>query len=157
VNREWTRDLGLLALRLCGLGLALHGWEKLVALSTEGVGAGIVAGVARLGFPQPLLFAWAATISELAGGLLVAVGLFSRVAAAFAAITMAVATFMRHRLAHHVLVWLGLLDASPETVKGWGSPELAAVYLAILLAIALMGSGRFSVDRFLRGSRARRG
>ena len=96
----------------------------MVALSTEGAGAGIVAGVARLGFPQPLLFAWAATISELAGGLLVAVGLFARVAAVFAAITMAVAAFMRHRLAHHVLVWLGVLDASPETVKGWGNPEL---------------------------------
>jgi putative oxidoreductase len=146
----------LLALRLCGLGFALHGWDKLVALSSEGADAGIVAGVARLGFPVPLLFAWAATISELAGGLLVAVGLFARVAAVCAAATMAVATFMRHRLAHHVLVWLGVLDAPPETVKGWGNPELAAVYLAIFLAIVLMGSGRFSVDRFLRRSGARR-
>ena len=77
-------------------------------------------------------------------------------AAAFAAITMAVAAFMRHRLAHHVLVWLGVMDVPPETVKSWGDPELAAVYLAIFLAIALMGSGRFSVDRFLHRSGTRR-
>jgi putative oxidoreductase len=157
VNREWTRDLGLLALRLCGLGLALHGWPKLVALSTEGAGAGIVAGVSRLGFPAPLIFAWAAAISELAGGLLVAVGLYARVAAAFAATTMAVAAFIRHRLAYHLLVWLGVMDAPPETVKSWGDPELAAVYFAVFLAVALMGSGRFSVDRFLRRSATRRG
>ncbi len=106
---------------------------------------------------MPLLFAWAAALAEFGGGLLVAIGLFARIAAAFAAITMVVAAFMRHRLAHHVLVWLGVLDAAPETVERWGNPELAAVYLAVFLALALMGGGRFSVDRLLRRSGARRG
>jgi hypothetical protein len=41
------RDVGLFALRLCGLGLALHGWPKLVVLSSEGAEAGFVAGVGR--------------------------------------------------------------------------------------------------------------
>jgi putative oxidoreductase len=156
MNREWVRDLALLALRLCGLGLALHGWDKAGALVTEGADARFVGGVARLGFPLPLLFAWAATASELAGGLLIAVGLFTRAAAAFAAFTMAVAAFVRHRLLQHVLVWLGMMSASPETVEGWGNPELAAVYCAGFLALALLGGGRWSIDRFLRRSRAGR-
>ena len=157
MNREWTRDLALFALRLCGLGLALHGWPKVVALSTEGAAAGFVAGVGRLGFPAPLLFAWAAAIAELAGGLLVAFGLFTRIAAALAAATMGVAAFLRHHLIQHVLVWLGVIDVDPETVKSWGDPELAAVYCAAFIALTLMGGGRFAADRFLRRSGSRRG
>jgi putative oxidoreductase len=151
------RDAGLFALRLCGLGLALHGWPKVVALSTAGAEAGFVAGVGRLGFPVPLLFAWVAALAELAGGLLVAIGLFTRVAAVLAATTMAVAAFLRHRLAHHVLVWLGAIDVDAETVKSWGDPELAAVYCAVFVAIAAMGGGRFSIERLLRRSGSRRG
>ena len=70
---------------------------------------------------------------------------------------MAVAAFARHRLAHHALVWLGVIDVEPETVKGWGDPELAAVYCAAFVTLALMGGGRFSIERFLGRSRSRRG
>jgi putative oxidoreductase len=157
MSRDLARDTALLALRLCGLGLALHGWPKLVALTAEGADAGFVAGVARLGFPTPLLFAWAAAIAELAGGLLVAIGLFTRTAAAFCAATMMVAAFLRHRLADHVLAWVGAIEPEAATVERWGDPELAAVYLAVFVALALMGGGRFSVDRFLRRPKARRG
>ena len=157
MQREWTRDVGLLALRLCGFGFAaLHGWGKVVALSTQGADAGIVAGIERMGFPVPFLFAWAAALAEFAGGLLVGIGLFTRTAAAFASVTMVVAAFLRHRLAQHVLVWLGAMQVAPETVEKWGSPELAAVYLAVFVALALMGGGRLSVDRFLRRSGSRR-
>jgi putative oxidoreductase len=156
VNREWNRDLALLVLRLCGLGLAVgHGWGKVVALSTDGADAGFVAGVAALGFPFPLFFAWAAAAAEFAGGILIAAGIYTRIAAATAAIAMAVAAFMRHRLAHHVLAWLGVLDVPAEARQKWGSPELAAVYLAVLLALTSMGGGRFSLERVLRGSRRR--
>ena len=157
MSREWNRDLALLVLRLCGLGLAVaHGWGKVVALAADGAEARFVAGVGALGFPWPLFFAWAAAIAEFGGGLLVAAGLFTRVAAASAAIAMAVATFMRHRFAHHVLVWLGILDVAPETIERWGSPELAAVYLAVFVALVLMGGGRFSVERLFGRARRRR-
>ena len=154
MNREWNRDLALLVLRLCGLGLAVgHGWGKVVSLAAEGADARFVGGVAALGFPQPLLFAWAAATAELAGGILVAAGLFTRIAAASAAIAMAVAAFLRHRFAQHVLVWLGILDVPAETRETWGSPEMAAVYLAVFLALTLMGGGRFALERVFRRSR----
>ncbi|HVR29189.1 MAG TPA: DoxX family membrane protein [Thermoanaerobaculia bacterium] len=156
MSREWRTDLALLLLRLSGLGLAFaHGWGKVIALSAQGGDAPFVAGVAALGFPFPLVFAWAAALAELAGGLLIAVGLFTRIAAAAAAIAMAVAAFLRHRFAQQILAWLGILEVSDETRQRWGSPELAAVYLAILLALVLMGGGRFSLARLVRRSTRR--
>ena len=154
MNREWTRDAGLLVLRLSGLGLALaHGWAKVVSLSAGGGEARFVGGVEALGFPLPYLFAWAAALAEFAGGILIALGLFTRIAAASAAISMFVASFMRHRFAQQLLVWAGVLDVPEETVAAWGNPELAAVYLAIFLALFLMGGGKFSLERLIRKRR----
>ena len=115
---------------LAGLGLAFgHGWGKISSLVTGG-GDRFIAGVGALGFPLPGVFAWAAALSEIAGGLLLALGLGTRIAASFAAFTMFVAAFFRHRFHQHVLVALGLLSASPDEVKKWGNPEMGLIYLA---------------------------
>lgn len=147
------RDIAVLVLRLAGLGLAFaHGWGKVVALAA-GEGDRLVAGVEALGFPAPTLFAWAAALSELVGGLFVALGLATRVAALFAAVTMAVAAFLRHRFHFHLLDATGLVDASPDELERWGNPEMALVYLLVFLAVALTGPGRFSFDHLVRGRR----
>jgi putative oxidoreductase len=152
---RFTHDLGLLLLRLAGLGLALaHGWGKLERFAT-GQGGRFVEGVAKLGFPQPELFGWAAALSEFAGGILVTLGLGTRVAACFAAFTMGVAAFVRHRAHEHLLVVLGARSATPETLEAWGDPEGALLYLAAFLAIALLGPGRFALDA-LWGRRGKR-
>jgi putative oxidoreductase len=150
VARSLREDLALLILRLtAGLGLALaHGWGKIVALSSGQ--PRFVDSVASLGFPMPGLFAWAAALSEFGGGLAVALGLGTRVGAGFAAFTMAVAAFGRHHAHGHLLDRLGLVSVPPETLKAWGNPELALAYLAALVAIALLGSGRFAVERLIR-------
>jgi putative oxidoreductase len=143
------RDIALLVLRSTGLLLALgHGWGKVVSLSTGG-GDRFIQGVAGMGFPLPVLFAWAAALAELVGGLCVALGLGTRVAAGFAAFTMAVAAFVRHKAHARLLVWAGLASASDETLKAWGNPELALVYLAIFASIALAGGGRLALDSLL--------
>jgi putative oxidoreductase len=153
MGKTLPHDLALLLLRLSGLGLALaHGWGKVVALST-GRGEGFIAGVEALGFPLPALFAWAAALAELLGGLCVALGLGTRVAAAFAAVTMFVAAFLRHHALQHLLVTLGVMKASEETVRSWGNPELALVYFAVFAALVLTGGGRFSLERVLPGGR----
>jgi putative oxidoreductase len=148
-----NRDLALLLLRLSGVGLAVgHGWGKVVALSGGG-GERLIAGVAELGFPAPGLFAWAAALAEFAGGLCVGLGLGTRVAAGFAAFTMFVAAFGRHKAHAQLAAGLGLIAPSADTLKAWGSPELALVYLAAFLAIALIGPGRFALDAMFGGKR----
>jgi putative oxidoreductase len=143
-------DVALLVLRLVGLGMAFgHGWGKIVALSA-GRGDGFIGAVAGLGFPAPGLFAWAAALAEFVGGLCVALGLGTRVASGFAAFTMLVAAFGRHQAHRHLLVTLGLDRASEETIKAWGNPELALVYLVVFLTITVMGPGRLALDQLIR-------
>ncbi len=120
--RGWT-----LVRVVFGLTLALgHGLGKVTGDMSR-----FAEGVANLGFPFPLFFAWCASLAEFLGGLLVAVGLFTRPAAAFAGFTMLVALF-RHR-------------ADP-----FGRMELALLYLTVMVAVALVGAGPWSLDARLR-------
>ena len=123
------KDIALLLLRLTGLGLAInHGWGILSSFAAGG-GDRFIAGVEALGFPMPVIFAWVAALAEFGGGLLLALGLGTRIAASFAAFAMFVAAFLRHRFHQHLLVAVGLLDATPEEVKEWGNPEMGLIYL----------------------------
>lgn len=153
----WTRDVALLLLRLSGFGLAFaHGWPK-ISMFLAGEGGRFIEGVANLGFPLPMVFAWAAGISELVGGLAIALGLGTRIFAIFASATVASAAFLRHHLLQQILIFFGLTSAPEEVVDSWGNPERAALYVLILLSLILMGGGRFSLDRLLRrtsGSRS---
>jgi putative oxidoreductase len=148
-DRSRSTDLALLVLRLGGVGLALaHGLGKVTALAAGE--AGFVGRVADLGFPAPAAFAWAAALSELGGGLLLALGLATRVAAGFAAAVVAVAAFLRHRALQQLAIVAGLSAAPPEQVASWGSPEMALLYLAICLALLMLGPGHWSLDHLIR-------
>ena len=118
-------ELGWTLVRVVfGLSLAWgHGLPKLAGGHMDQ----FAAGVAELGFPFPLYFAWAAAVAEFAGGIFVALGFFTRPAAAVAAFTMLVAIY-RHRL------------------QGFGERELAMLYCAAMIAFLIGGAGRFSVD-----------
>jgi putative oxidoreductase len=108
------------ALRVvAGLLFAIHGSQKLLGFPG---GVETAQGALML----------AAGIIELAGGILVALGLLTRPAAFLASGTMAVAYFMAH--APH-----GFL---PILNQG----ELAALYSFLFLYIFTQGGGRFSLD-----------
>lgn len=128
VVSPWFADLGLTVLRVfTGLAMALaHGWGKIPPND------GFITGVGEMGFPIPTLFAWAAGASEFFGGLLLAAGLATRPAALAIFCTMFVAAFVRHAD-----------DPFRDT-------ELALLFGSVALAFALLGAGRYSVDRFLR-------
>jgi putative oxidoreductase len=148
-------DLALLLLRLVGLGLAVvHGWGKVHSLAT-GHGGSFVESVASLGFPAPVAFAWAAALAEFAGALCVALGLATRFAAAFAAFEMAVAAFLRHHAHLVLLAGLGVRPVPEETLKAWGDPEKALLYLVVFLALVFTGAGRLSLDALLTRKKGR--
>ncbi len=123
----FTAHLALAVLRaVAGISLAFgHGLQKLPPPE------GFVGVVTALGLPMPSAFAWAAGLSEFLGGMLLAVGLVTRPAAALILITMVTAI-----LGHHA--------DDPFAAR-----ELAIVYGSIALAFAGTGSGRFGVDRIV--------
>lgn len=130
--KEKFLHVGLLWLRVCmGLGIAYHGYGKVFG----GYMDKFAQGVAQMGFPLPHLFAWAAALSEFLGGLLLAVGFGSRIAASFIFFTMSTALFIRHQ-------------SDPFSVK-----ELAAAYWTIAGALVLTGPGEWSLDRFSKKKR----
>ena len=54
-----------------------------------------IEDVGNLGFPFPVVFAWAAVLAEVVGGLLLALGLFTRPAALSIVATMLVAALLQ--------------------------------------------------------------
>lgn len=118
---------GLFILRaFAGLSLALaHGRGKLPPPQM------LIDGVGKLGFPAPTFFAWCVAAAEFGGGLLLALGLLTRPAAALIVINMAVAAFGAHA-------------QDPYQVK-----ELALLYGAIALCFLLAGSGRLGIDALI--------
>lgn len=127
-------DLGLLVLRVfLGLSLAFgHGLGKLPPRP------GFVEGVAKLGFPAPEFFAWAAGLAEFAGGILLALGLLTRPSALAILFTMCLAGFLRH---------------APDP---YPTKEKAFAFAAAALLFLLAGSGRFGLDRIVMGAGRRR-
>ncbi|MFN2240048.1 MAG: DoxX family protein [Thermoanaerobaculia bacterium] len=132
VNAPLT-DAGLLVLRVfAGLALAFgHGLGKLPP------SPGFVEGVGEMGFPLPALFAWAAAVSEFAGGLLLAAGLLTRPSSLLILFTMATAALIRH---------------APDP---FSSKEKALLFLFVALLFLLAGAGRYSLDALLARRRAK--
>lgn len=117
-------NLALLFLRVTlGLTMAFaHGLGKLP------VQEGFVQGVAAMGFPMPVVFAWAAALAEFLGGLFIALGLATRISSFMWIGTMGVAAFITHA-------------ADPFRVK-----ELAFIYLFAGIFFLISGAGRYSID-----------
>jgi len=129
-------DLALLIVRLLfGLGLAVHGAQKLFGwyggYGLEGTG-GFFAG---LGFRPGKTFALAAGLAEFGGGLLVALGLFGPVGPALMVSVMTVAMLTVHR-------GKGFLSSN-------NGSELPLLYVAGAIALALVGFGAWSLDAAL--------
>lgn len=121
-------NFGILVFRVfIGLTMAFaHGLGKLPPPQM------LIDGVQSMGFPLPVVFAWAAALSEFVGALLIAAGLFTRYAAGFLAFTMGVAAFVVH---------------AQDT---FDKKEMALLYLAACVLIMFVGAGRFSLDRIIR-------
>ena len=153
--------VGLLILRLfAGLHLAFgHGLGKFPPPE------GFVAGVGRMGFPAPHVFAWAASGAEFIGALLLVLGLLTRPAAFLVACTMLVAVLTVHRQDPLFMQDAATIrtertdEATGQTVvtegKG-GTKEPALLFLAPALALMLTGAGRFGVDTLFWRDRGRR-
>jgi putative oxidoreductase len=125
----------LIARLVLGLGLAAHGAQKLFGwfggYGLTGTG-GYFAGI---GFRPGMVFALAAGLGELGGGLLMAAGLFGPLGPALITVVMLVAILAVHRPN-------GFFASS-------NGIELPLVYLMGALLLAVAGPGRYSLDGLL--------
>jgi putative oxidoreductase len=129
-------DPGLLALRLAlGLLMAAHGTQKLLGWFGGHGLAGTGGFFEALGFRPGRFFAAAASLGEIGGGVLTALGLLGPVGPALMVSVMVVAAVSVHAAN-------GLFAAS----NGIEVPLLYGVGAA---ALALTGPGAFSLDALL--------
>ncbi len=89
-----------------------------------------IQSVSNLGFPIPVVFALLSALTEFVGGLLLALGLFTRYASAFIAINMAVAVYS------HLI----------SNTKY----ELALLYFLISLVYLFKGGEGVSIDDLIK-------
>ncbi len=119
-----------------GVIMTAHGWQKLTQMGPANFGNQMLAG---LGIPAPVFFGYALTFFELIGGVLLVIGLLSRLTALVWALVLVVATVL-------VKVDLGLLAPAGAPLPG---AELDLALIAGLVGVVLLGPGRPSVDHAL--------
>lgn len=125
---SFAGNVALTLLRVfTGLAMAFaHGLGK-VPPSEKFVGL-----VGKIGFPLPNVFAWSAGLAEFAGGILIALGLFTRLSSAFLAFTMVVAVFV------------------VKLNEPFGEKELGLLYLFIAILFLIRGANDWSLDKIFR-------
>jgi putative oxidoreductase len=131
-----TLGTGLLVARLVlGTLMAAHGGQKLFGwLGGYGI-AGTAGFFEQLGFRPGRLFAITASVTEMAGGILLASGLLGPVGPAVILSVMIVAAGSVH--------WKNGLLAGTNGI------EVPLLYSTGAVALALAGSGPFSLDAVL--------
>ncbi|HYE60884.1 MAG TPA: DoxX family protein [Phycisphaerales bacterium] len=134
-------DLGLLLLRVAlGISGVFHGGQKLFsAFGGKGM-EGFTKFLGSMNVPMPGVSAYMAALAEFGGGILIAIGLFTRLASIPFAFTMLVAWGMAHQFSF----------IKTETVNG---SELPFHLMVMALALVFTGPGKYSVQALFFGKR----
>ncbi len=91
----------------------------------------VLAEIAQLGLPPTMALGWTVALIEIIGGILIALGLFTRLAAGAIAAMILVAFFAVHQA--------NFIDA-----------EQALLYAIPFVLITFLGAGRFGLDGIFR-------
>jgi len=124
-----TSDIAYLIVRVTvGLMLLPHGWTKVVTGIT-----GVSGYFARLHLEPAWLFTIVSMFNETIGGVLIAIGLFTRPIAALIVIEFVI-----------LLFWVHIPRGYGQSVVG---AEFPLMWLLMLIAVMLRGGGPYSLDR----------
>jgi len=128
---------------IVGYGFFAHGLAKL-----EKGPDTFVRIVDAIGVPMPQMMAWLTILIELFGGIMVLAGAFVLLWSIPMAAVLLVATFTVHlQNGFSSIKLMAVTSAGPQ----FGQPGIEAdlLYLACIAALVLIGSGPWSVDRWL--------
>ena len=134
-DRVASSDWGMLLLRLALAAVCIaQGYVKLFIMGPDMVAAKLFTPI---GIPLPLLSAWVVALVEFIGGIALALGLFTRIAALLIGIVMVVAIFT-------VKISVPFLNSGPPP-----GAELDVAILGGVAALLFSGPGRLSLARLL--------
>jgi putative oxidoreductase len=119
-----------------GALMTLHGWQKLTEMGPATFGGGMLTD---LGVPAGVAMGWIVTSIELVGGLLLVLGLLSRLTSIVVGLVLAGAIVL-------VKTDLGIIAPMGAMLPG---AELDLALLAGLVGVFLLGPGRPSLDHAL--------
>jgi putative oxidoreductase len=137
-------DWAAIPLRLIvGFGFVQHGYAKLARGAEHFVGI-----VHMLHVPMPFMMAWATILVEVVCGIAVLAGFFIPLASIPMAIVLLVAIFTVHLPNGFSSIKLQSVTAAGAH---FGQPgyETDLLYLAAIVALVVIGSGPFALDRML--------
>ncbi|MBY6006555.1 DoxX family protein [Salipiger bermudensis] len=112
---------------ISGVALMVHGWPK---IQNPTGAADMVSG---LGFAPGWVWSILLSVTEFAGGLLLALGLLTRLAAGGTTVILLVTIYFH---------WVVL-------EQGYRGAELSLIWSAVTLTFLAKGGGRFSLDRLI--------
>ena len=134
MTKDSTASLGLLIFRLAlGFTFIMHGFQK--ALNGPTAQGAIFA---KMGIPAPELSAYFTIGAELIGGIMLLLGIGTRIAAAAITIAMAGAYIFVHVNAPFII--------DPKTGAGF---EYVFVLGMAAIMFILVGGGKYSIDALL--------
>lgn len=142
-RRAWA----LLPLRLIvGYGFLAHGLAKW----SRGP-ANFAMLLHQIGVPMPVASAWMVTLLEVFGGIAILTGVLVTVASVPLIVSLLVAMVTVHlRYGFSSINTIGLTASGP--VFGPPGYEIDLLYIASLIALALLGPGPLSLGRWMRES-----
>ncbi|MBY5971110.1 DoxX family protein [Ferrimonas balearica] len=112
---------------ISGVALMVHGWPK---IQNPTGAADMVSG---LGFAPGWFWSILLSVTEFTGGLLLALGLLTRLAAGGTTVILLVTVYFH---------WIVL-------EQGYRGAELSLIWSAVTLTFLAKGGGRYSVDRLI--------
>ncbi len=126
---QQNKDIAMLLLRIgVGIIFIVAGWGKLTGIE------GVQGFFADIGIPLAGLMAWVVALVEFAGGIMVLLGAYIRVPAILLAIIMVVAIL------------------TTKLGQDFSAYRLDMMLLFASAALALIGSGGYSVDSKVQGN-----
>lgn len=147
---SFPASFGLLLIRgIVGFVMFYHGAQKLFSQKFGAFGdfggfggggmKGFIEHTPDLGIPgvPKEALAWAAAVAEFGGGILLMLGLATRLVAIPIAFTMGVAVFKVHS----------------QAFSGPGGMEFALTLMLVAIGLVFTGPGRFALDSLFRRSR----